>query len=68
MPVSYTHLCAAGMAAHLAGAFAANTTLPVIGRGAVGRQDMCLKGNVQRLELGAGTFHHRPVAVRTHND
>ena len=24
-------LCAAGMAAHLAGAFAANTTLPVIG-------------------------------------
>ena len=25
-------LCAAGMAAHLAGAFAANTTLPVIGR------------------------------------
>ena len=25
------HLCAAGMAAHLAGAFAANTTLPVIG-------------------------------------
>ena len=25
-------ICAAGMAAHLAGAFAANTTLPVIGR------------------------------------
>ena len=34
-------ICAAGMAAHLAGAFAANTTLPVIGipmkGGAVGR-------------------------------
>ena len=25
-------------------------------------------GDVQRFELGAGTFHHRPVAVRTHND
>ena len=42
--------------------------LRCLGRGAVGRQDVCLKGDVQRLELSAGTFHHRPVTVRTHND
>ena len=39
-------ICAAGMAAHLAGAFAANTTLPVIGipmkRGAVDGMDALL--------------------------
>ena len=42
--------------------------LRCLGRGAVGRQDVRLKGDVQRLELSAGTFHHRPVTVRTHND
>ena len=31
IPFEAVILCAAGMAAHLAGAFAANTTLPVIG-------------------------------------
>ena len=34
-------LCAAGMAAHLAGAFAANTTLPVIGIPMKGGSERC---------------------------
>ena len=37
-------------------------------RGAVCRQDVCLKRDVQRLELGTGPLDHRPIAVRTHND
>ena len=47
-------LCAAGMAAHLAGAFAANTTLPVIGIPMKGRRD-------GRPGRSAG---HRPDAQR----
>ena len=45
-------LCAAGMAAHLAGAFAANTTLPVIGIPMKG-------GAMDGLDAG-----HRPDAQR----
>ena len=47
-------LCAAGMAAHLAGAFAANTTLPVIGIPMKG-------GAMDGLDASAG---HRPDAQR----
>ena len=46
-------LCAAGMAAHLAGAFAANTTLPVIGipmkGGAMDGLDVCPAGEREAL-------------------
>ena len=38
-----------------------------LGGGAVCRKDMCLKGDVQRLQLGTGTLDHRPIAVRTHD-
>ena len=31
------------------------------------RKDVCLKGDVQCLQLGAGTLDHRPIAVRTHD-
>ena len=43
-------LCAAGMAAHLAGAFAANTTLPVIGIPMKG-------GEMDGLHLDRGQRH-----------
>ena len=39
-----------------------------LGGGAVGRQDVGLKGDVQRLELGAGPLDHRPITIRTHDD
>ena len=45
-------LCAAGMAAHLAGAFAANTTLPVVGiTGRPGRI-ACHRADAQRFPGG----------------
>ena len=39
-----------------------------LGGGAVGRQDVCLKGDVQLLKLGTGAFYYRPIAVRTHDN
>ena len=38
-----------------------------LGGCAVCRKDVCLKGDVQCLQLGAGTLDHRPIAVRTHD-
>ena len=38
-----------------------------LGGRAVCRQDVCLKGDVQRFELGTGPLDHRPIAVGTHD-
>ena len=38
-----------------------------LGGRAVGGKDVGLKGDAQRLQLGAGPFYHRPIAVRTHD-
>ena len=38
-----------------------------LSRGAVGRKDVRLKGDAQRLELAAGALYHRPITVRTHD-
>ena len=38
-----------------------------LGRSAVRRKDVGLKRDLQRLELSAGSLHHRPITIRTHD-
>ena len=37
------------------------------GRGAVGAENVGLKGNAELLQLGTGTLYYRPVAIRAHD-